>query len=39
MYDFVKAHHHFSDPEWDGEPIEPEPPVKPYEHTEGRHGG
>ena len=25
IYDFVKAHHHFSDPEWDGEPIEPEP--------------
>jgi type I restriction enzyme R subunit len=25
-YDFVKAHHHFNDPEWDGEPIEPEPP-------------
>lgn len=25
LYDFVKAHHHFSDPEWDGEPIEPEP--------------
>ncbi len=23
IYDFVKAHHHFSDPEWDGEP-EPE---------------
>ena len=23
IYDFVKAHHHFSDPEWDGEPIEP----------------
>jgi type I restriction enzyme, R subunit len=22
IYDFVKAHHHFSDPEWDGEPIE-----------------
>jgi type I restriction enzyme R subunit len=21
IYDFVKAHHHFSDPEWDGEPI------------------
>lgn len=20
IYDFVKAHHHFSDPEWDGEP-------------------
>lgn len=25
IYDFVKAHHHFSDNEWDGEPIEPEP--------------
>jgi type I restriction enzyme R subunit len=25
IYDFVKAHHHFSDPEWDGEPEEPEP--------------
>jgi type I restriction enzyme R subunit len=33
IYDFVKAHHHFGDPEWDGEPIEPEPkqprPVPP----------
>ena len=28
IYDFVKAHHHFSDPEWDGEPIEPEEPKK-----------
>jgi type I restriction enzyme R subunit len=28
IYDFVKAHHHFSDPEWDGEPIEPEEPDK-----------
>jgi len=26
IYDFVKAHLHFSDPEWDGEPIEPQPP-------------
>ncbi|MEI7687611.1 MAG: DEAD/DEAH box helicase family protein [Planctomycetota bacterium] len=25
IYDFVKAHHHFNDPEWDGEPIEEEP--------------
>jgi type I restriction enzyme R subunit len=25
IYDFVKAHHHFSDPEWDGEPVESEP--------------
>jgi type I restriction enzyme R subunit len=34
IYDFVKAHHHFSDPEWDGEPMEPEPSAekapKPY---------
>jgi len=26
IYDFVKAHHHFSDPEWDGEPMEPVEP-------------
>lgn len=26
IYDFVRAHHHFNDPEWDGEPAEPEPP-------------
>jgi len=25
IYDFVKAYHHFADPEWDGEPEEPEP--------------
>ena len=25
IYDFVKAYEHFNDPEWDGEPIEPEP--------------
>jgi type I restriction enzyme R subunit len=24
IYDFVRAHQHFSDPEWDGEPVEPE---------------
>jgi len=24
IYDFVMAHHHFSDPEWDGEPVDPE---------------
>lgn len=24
VYDFVDAYHHFADPEWDGEPIEPE---------------
>jgi type I restriction enzyme R subunit len=43
IFDFVKAHHHFSDPEWDGEPMEPEarntdpeptkpiPPIDPVE--------
>ena len=25
IYDFVDAYHHFADPEWDGEPINPEP--------------
>ena len=25
IYDFVQAHHHFNDPEWDGEPEDPEP--------------
>ena len=31
IYDFVDAYHHFNDPEWDGEPLEPEPkvPVEP----------
>ncbi|HEC11662.1 MAG TPA: DEAD/DEAH box helicase [Acidiferrobacteraceae bacterium] len=25
LYDFVKAYEHFNDPEWDGEPLDPEP--------------
>jgi type I restriction enzyme R subunit len=31
IYDFVRAYLHFSDPEWDGEPLEPEPapPAQP----------
>jgi len=29
IYDYVDAYHHFSDPEWDGEPLEPEPPKEP----------
>jgi type I restriction enzyme R subunit len=29
IYDFVKAHQHFNDPEWDGEPLEPVPISKP----------
>ena len=29
IYDFVRAHHHFNDPEWDGEPIDPSVPCLP----------
>lgn len=29
IYDFVNAYQHFADPEWDGEPIEPEGPSEP----------
>jgi len=29
IYDFVDAYHHFADPEWDGEPLEPETPSDP----------
>jgi type I restriction enzyme R subunit len=29
ILDFVKAYEHFNDPEWDGEPLEPEPPGEP----------
>jgi len=33
IYDFVDAYKHFSDPEWDGEPLEPDPkePKEPKE--------
>ena len=36
VYDFVKAYEHFNDPEWDGEPEEPEPiePRPPGERPE-----
>lgn len=36
IYDFVKAYQHFSDPEWDGEPLEPVAPEprKPREAKE-----
>jgi type I restriction enzyme R subunit len=30
IYDFVDAYKRFSDPEWDGEPVEPELKTKPY---------
>jgi type I restriction enzyme R subunit len=29
IYDFVRAHHLFNDPEWDGEPLDPEPEAEP----------
>jgi type I restriction enzyme R subunit len=33
IFDFVNAHAHFQDPEWDGEPLDPEPPrtYKPHD--------
>ena len=34
IYDFVKAHHHFNDAEWDGEPIAPDEQHQPYEIRE-----
>src|SRR3546814_9560537 len=38
IYDFVKAYQHFSDPEWDGEPMEPVP-AKPRGLGEGAGDG
>ncbi len=41
IYDFVKAHHHFHDKEWDGEPLEPEPKApkdNQYPHVPGHPG-
>ncbi len=35
VLDFVKAYEHFADPEWDGDPIEPDPPVDPRTHPCG----
>lgn len=29
IWDFVKAHENFNDPDWDGEPLPPEPPNGP----------
>ena len=45
IYDFVDAYHHFADPEWDGEPLEPEEPTgvkeskTPYEPREPKEEG
>ena len=38
IYDFVKAHHHFSDPQWDGEPLAPDAPDRPDSLREPRTG-
>lgn len=35
ILDFVKAYEHFNDPEWDGEPLEPEPPGPPRPRSGG----
>lgn len=34
ILDFVKAYEHFNDPEWDGEPLEPEPQGEPRPRSE-----
>lgn len=31
IYDFVDAHHHFADPEWDGEPEDPVEKIDPID--------
>lgn len=33
VYDFVNAYHHFSDPEWDGDPLPPDGEPKPVKRT------
>ncbi len=45
IYDFVDAYHHFADPEWDGEPLEPEqgstdtkPPMPPRDPKDTQDG-
>jgi type I restriction enzyme R subunit len=38
IYDFVKAHQLFSDPEWDGEPIEPVAPSPKLPREPGNNG-
>ena len=44
IWDFVKAHENFNDPEWDGEPEEPVPPgprpdLQPYDRPDDGGGG
>jgi type I restriction enzyme, R subunit len=37
IYDFVKAYEHFNDPEWDGEPAEPETPTPRVKEPKGEY--
>nr|WP_323034838.1 type I restriction-modification enzyme R subunit C-terminal domain-containing protein [Pararhodobacter sp.] len=39
IWDFVKAHENFSDPDWDGEPLAPEPPGDPRTPPTGPEPG
>lgn len=39
IYDFVKAHHHFSDPEWDGEPEDNTTDITDKPTTSGKTTG
>ena len=39
IWDFVKAHENFNDPEWDGEPLAPEPPTGPSTPPTGPEPG
>lgn len=39
IHDFVKAYLHFSDPEWDGEPVEPDAPRPRTPREEGDGDG
>ena len=36
IYDFVKAHHHFHDETWDGEPLDPAGPKEPRKPRDPR---
>lgn len=38
IYDFVKAHNHFNDDEWDGEPLDPEQPIYKPETIDDKTG-
>ena len=39
IHDFVRAYLHFSDPEWDGEPLEPEVPQPRSSDNDGERPG